>query len=332
MATIYYDRDADLATLKGKTVGIIGYGIQGRGQALNLRDSGVTVLVGQRPGGPNYEHAQHDRFTPQSAAAVAQRADVIMLLAQDTAQADIYKEAIASSLNAGKALGFSHGFNIHHRWIIPPTDVDVFMVAPKGPGSLLRAQYQEGKGIPALLAIHHDATGQAKPIALAYAKGIGCTRAGVLETTFAEETITDNFGEQAVLCGGVSALIQAGFETLVAAGYQPELAYFECLHELKLITDMIYAGGISGMRKRVSDTAKYGDVTRGPRIIDAHVKETMRRILTEIQSEQFAKEWMAEHKQGRPNFTTLMEQGGQHPIEQVGAKLRQMMPWMRDGA
>ena len=332
MATIYYDKDADLNDLKGKTVGVIGYGIQGRGQSLNLRDSGLTVLVGQRPGGPNYALAQADGWTPLSAAEVAQRSDVIVLLAQDTAQSAIYTASVAPHLRKGKALAFSHGFNIHHHWIVPPKDVDVFMIAPKGPGSLLRSQYEEGKGIPALVAVHQDATGRARQIALAYAKGIGCTRAGVLETTFAEETITDNFGEQAVLCGGVSALIQAGFETLVEAGYQPELAYFEVLHELKLITDMIYADGISGMRRRVSDTAKYGDVTRGPRVIDARVKETMRQILKEIQTERFAKEWIAEHEAGRPNFTKLMQQGERHQVEAVGKQLRQMMPWLRNTA
>ncbi len=328
MAKIYYDKDADLKALKGKTVGVIGYGIQGRGQALNLRDSGVTVIVAQRPGGPNYEIAKQDGFKPVSAADATQRADVVILLAQDTAQPQIYRESVAPRLKAGQALGFSHGFSILYRLITPPKSVDVIMVAPKGPGSLLRSQYLEGKGVPALLAVQQDATGRAKQTALAWAKGIGSTRAGVLETTFKEETETDNFGEQAVLCGGVSALIKAGFETLVEAGYQPELAYFECLHELKLITDMIWAGGIQGMRKRISDTAKWGDVSCGPRIIDARVKDAMRQLLREIQSGEFARKWVAEHEAGRPNFTRLMRQDDAHLIEQTGAKLRGMMPWI----
>ncbi|MBI2496351.1 MAG: ketol-acid reductoisomerase [Candidatus Omnitrophica bacterium] len=332
MARIYYDQDADLGVLKGKTVAIIGYGIQGRGQALNLRDSGVKVIVAQRQGGPNYEIAKQDGFAPVSASDAAKKADVILLLAQDTLQKQIYQESIAPNLRSGKALGFSHGFAILYGLVKPPKDVDVVMVAPKGPGSLLRSQFLEGKGVPALLAVEQDASGKAKQLALAWAKGIGATRAGVLETTFKEETETDNFGEQAVLCGGVSALIKAGFETLVEAGYQPELAYFECLHELKLITDMIYASGIQGMRKRVSDTAKWGDVSRGPRVIDARVKETMRQLLREIQSGQFAKEWIAEHEAGRPNFTRLMQQDDQHLIERTGAKLRAMMPWIGDSS
>ncbi len=328
MARIYYDKDADLSFLKGKSVAIIGYGIQGRGQALNLRDSGLKVIVAQRPGGPNYELAKRDGFKPVAAAVAAAKSDVIILLAQDMLQGQIYRQAVAPHLKRGKALGFSHGFAILYGLVTPPANVDVIMIAPKGPGSLVRAQFVEGKGVPALLAVQQDATGRAKQLALAWAKGIGATRAGVLETTFPEETETDNFGEQAVLCGGVSALIKAGFETLVEAGYQPELAYFECLHELKLITDMIYATGIQGMRKRVSDTAKWGDVSRGPRIIDAHVKETLRQLLREIQSGAFAKEWVAEHEAGRPRFTRLMQQDDQHPIEQVGSKLRAMMPWI----
>ena len=328
MARIYYDQDADLKALKDKTVAVIGYGIQGRGQALNLRDSGIKVVVAQRPGGPNYDQAQQDRFKPLSAAEATQRADVVILLTQDTLQAQLYRESIGPCLRRGSALGFSHGFTILYGLIRPPQHVDVIMVAPKGPGSLLRAQFLEGKGVPALLAVDQDATGRARRLALAWAKGIGSTRAGVLETTFKEETETDNFGEQAVLCGGVSALIKAGFETLVEAGYQPELAYFECLHELKLITDMIWATGIQGMRKRVSDTAKYGDISRGPRVIDAHVRDTMRQLLAEIQSGAFAEEWVAEHEAGRPNFTRLMQQDDQHQIEVVGRQLREMMPWI----
>ncbi len=331
MANISYDKDADLGVLKGKTVGIIGYGIQGRGQALNLRDSGVKVIVAQRPGGPNYDIAKQDGFRPMSAAEAAKKADIVILLAQDTLQSQIYRESIAPHVKPGNTLGFSHGFSILYGLVKPPKHVDVVMVAPKGPGSLLRSQFLEGKGVPALLAVHQNATGRAKQTALAWAKGIGSTRAGVLETTFKEETETDNFGEQAVLCGGVSALIKAGFETLVEAGYQPELAYFECLHELKLITDMIYAGGIQGMRKRVSDTAKWGDISRGPRVIDAHVKETMRKLLSEIRSGAFAKEWIAEHEAGRPTFTRLMQEDDNHVIEQVGRKLRAMMPWIAGG-
>lgn len=328
MATIYYDKNADLSALKGKTVAVIGYGIQGRGQALNLRDSGVKVIVAQRPGGPNYDLAKQDGFKPVLASAASATADVIILLAQDMLQRQIYREAIAPNLKPGKALGFSHGFSILYGLIRPPNDVDVIMIAPKGPGSLVRSQFLEGKGVPALLAVHQNATGKAKQLALAWAKGIGATRAGVLETTFKEETETDNFGEQAVLCGGASALIKAGFETLVEAGYQPELAYFECLHELKLITDMIWATGIQGMRQRISDTAKWGDISLGPRVIDARVKETMRQLLREIQSGQFAKEWIAEHEAGRPNFNRLMQQDDAHQIERVGAALRAMMPWI----
>ena len=328
MATIYYDKDADLHVLKGKTVAVIGYGIQGRGQALNLRDSGVKVIVAQRPGGPNYDLAKQDGFAPVSIAEATKQADVIIILTQDTLQAQIYRESIAPNLKAGKTLGFSHGFAILYKLITPPKNVNVIMVAPKGPGSLLRSQFLEGKGVPGLLAVHQDVAGQGRAIALAWAKGIGSTRAGVLETTFKEETETDNFGEQAVLCGGVSALIKAGFETLVEAGYQPELAYFECLHELKLITDMIWASGIQGMRKRVSDTAKWGDVHCGPRIVDERVKEQMRELLKEIQSGQFAKEWIAEHEAGRPNFNRLMQQDESHQIERVGRELRAMMPWI----
>ena len=328
MARIYYDKDADLKFLKGKTVAIVGYGIQGRGQALNLKHSGVKVIVAQRPGGPNYGQAKADGWKPVSAADAAKKADVIILLAQDMLQGDIYRESVAPHLKAGKVLGFSHGFAILYKLIVPPQNVDVVMVAPKGPGALVRTQYLEGKGVPALVAVYQNASGKAKQIALAWAKGIGATRAGVLETTFKEETETDNFGEQAVLCGGASALIKAGFETLVEAGYQPELAYFECLHELKLITDLIWAGGIQGMRKRVSDTAKWGDIKCGPRIVDARVKGAMKELLNEIQSGQFAREWIAEHKAGRPEFTRLMQQDERHPVEVVGRELRGMMPWI----
>ena len=328
MATIYYDKDAQLSALKGKTVAVVGYGIQGRGQAMNLRDSGVKVIVAQRPGGPNYALAKQDGFKPVSAAEAAQKGDIIILLAQDMLQGEIYEESIAPYLKPGKTLGFSHGFAVLYGMVKPPKSVDVILVAPKGPGSLVRSQYLEGKGVPGLIAVYQNATGKAKATALAWARGIGATRAGVLETTFKEETETDNFGEQAVLCGGASALIKAGFETLVEAGYQPELAYFECLHELKLITDLIWAGGIQGMRQRVSDTAKWGDVVSGPRVIDARVKENMKQVLADIQSGTFAREWIAEHKAGRSNFNRLMQQDEQHPVEQVGRKLRALMPWI----
>ena len=326
MAKIYYDSDADLSFIKDKTIGVIGYGIQGRGQALNLRDSGVKVVVSQRPGGPNYETAKKDGFEPVDAGAAARQADIIIILAQDPLQADIYKTSVAPHLSKGKALAFSHGFNIHFKQIVPPKFVDVFMVAPKGPGSLVRRLYEEGKGVPCLVAVFQDATKHCKEIALAYAKGLGGTRAGVIETTFKEETETDLFGEQTVLCGGTSALIKAGFETLVKAGYQPEIAYFECLHELKLITDMIYATGIQGMRKRVSDTAEYGDVTRGPRVVNQRTRAEMKKILKEIQKGKFAKEFLTNYRNGK--FEKFRREDDNHPIERVGAKLRGMMKWL----
>jgi ketol-acid reductoisomerase len=328
MAKIYYDKDADLNLIKNRTVAVIGYGIQGRGQALNLRDSGVKVIVSQRPGGPNYDQAVKDGFQPVSADEAARRSDVVIILAQDPLQAEIYKTAVAPYLSKGKALAFSHGFNIHFRQIVPPRNVDVFMIAPKGPGSLVRRLYEEGKGVPCLVAVYQDATGQAKKLALSYAKALGGTRAGVIETTFKEETETDLFGEQTVLCGGVSALIKAGFETLVKAGYQPEIAYFECLHELKLITDLIYAGGIQGMRKRVSDTAEYGDVTRGPRIVNKRTRQEMQKILKEIQKGKFAKEFLGDYHKGKRNFNKLRHADDRHPIEVVGGRLRGMMKWM----
>ncbi len=328
MAKVYYDKDADLDVLKGRTVGVIGYGIQGRGQALNLRDSGIRVLVSQRSGGPNYDLAVKDGFEPISAEEAAKRSDIIIILAQDPLQQEIYEKSVRPHLTKGKALAFSHGFNIHFKTIVPPADVDVFMVAPKGPGSRVRELYQEGKGVPCLVAVHQNASGKAKEIALAYAKALGGTRAGVIETTFKEETETDLFGEQTVLCGGASALIQAGFETLIEAGYQPELAYFEVLHELKLITDMIYAQGITGMRKRVSDTAEYGDLTRGPRIIGPAVKQEMKKILGEIQSGAFAKEFLADYRSGKARFEELRRKGAAHPVEEIGRRLRSMMKWL----
>ncbi len=326
---IYYDKDADLKYLNGKKIAIIGYGIQGRGQALCLRDSGLDVIVSEMSGTQNYEAALKDGFTPLAAAEAAQKADVIQILTQDHVQAKVYKEAIKPNLKKGKVLVFSHGFNIHFGQIKPPKKVDVIMIAPKGPGALVRKMYEEGKGVPCLVAVYQDASGEAKNIALAYAKGIKGTTAGVIETTFAEETETDLFGEQAVLCGGVSELIKAGFDTLVEAGYQPEIAYFEVLHELKLITDLIQERGISGMRRGVSNTACYGDLTRGPRIINAKTRKEMKKILKEIQKKKFAREWIAENEKGRPNFDRLIKEGDEHLIEKVGKDLRSMMPWMK---
>jgi len=328
MTRIYYDKDADLEILKGKKIAIIGYGIQGRGQALCLRDSGLDVIVAQREGGPNWEQAKKDGFSPVSASQAAKEADIIHVLIQDHLQSDVYKKDILPHLEKGDALGFSHGFNIHYGQIIPPKEIDIFLVAPKGPGALVRRQFEEGKGVPCLVAVFQEYTGKALQLALAYAKGIGGTRAGVLETTFAEETETDLFGEQAVLCGGASELIKAGFETLVSAGYQPEIAYFECLHELKLIVDLIYEGGIQGMRSKVSDTAKYGDITRGRRVIDDRVRNEMKKILSEIQSGEFAREWIMENKANRPVFNALMRRDNNHIIEIVGKKLREMMDWI----
>jgi len=328
MAKIYYDQDANLDLLKGKTVAIIGYGIQGRGQGLCLRDSGVNVVISELADTPNFAQAQEDGFTPVNADEACRQADVIQILTQDHVQAKVYKEAVRPNLKKGKALCFSHGFNIHFKQIKPPKKVDVFMVAPKGPGALVRQMYEEGKGVPCLVAVFQDATGQAKDIALAYAKAVGGTRAGVIETTFEEETETDLFGEQTVLCGGVTELIKAGFDTLINAGYQPEIAYFECLHELKLITDLVYKVGIAGMRSKVSDTAEYGDYSRGPRIITDRTKKEMQKILKEVQSGKFAREWIKENEAGRPNFNKSREDQAKHKIEEVGKELRGMMPWM----
>ncbi len=329
MVKIYYDKDASLNVLKKKKIAIIGYGIQGRAQALNLRDSGLNVIVGELEGTPNYKQAAKDGFQPVSAAEASGNADIIQILTQDHIQPLVYNKEIMPNLKKGKALAFSHGFNIHFNQIVPPKYIDIFMVAPKGPGSLVRQMFEQGKGVPCLLAIFQEYTGKAKKIGLAYAKGIGGTRAGVIETTFAEETETDLFGEQVVLCGGVTELIKAGFETLVEAGYQPEIAYFECLHELKLITDMIYQTGIQGMRKRVSDTAEYGDLTRGKRIISRKTREEMKKILSEIRSGKFAQEWILENQAGRPVFKALSKRDDKHPIEVVGKKLRGMMEWIK---
>ena len=329
MAEIYFDKDANLDVLKDKTIGVIGYGIQGRAQALCLRDSGLKVMVADLEGSANWKKAVEDGFKPASAAEVAKASQVIQILTEDHVQAKVYKTEIAPNLQEGDALVFSHGFNIHFHQIIPPETVDVFMVAPKGPGALVREMYEQDKGVPALLAVHQDHTGKAKELGMAYAKGIGATRAGLIMTTFAEETETDLFGEQVVLCGGVSELIKAGFETLVESGYQPEIAYYEVLHELKLIVDLIQAHGIRGMRKRVSDTAEFGDMTRGPRIITEETRDEMELILGEIQTGEFAREWIMENMTGRPVFRALEAVEADHPIEEIGAKLREMMPWLK---
>lgn len=328
MVTIYYDRDADPAALSGKTVAVIGYGSQGHAHALNLSDSGVRVVVGLKRNSRRWEKVIADGLQVMEADEATKVADVIMILVPDELQATLYREKIEPHLTGGKALAFAHGFNIHFGQISPPDGVDVFMVAPKSPGHLLRRMFKSGQGVPALLAIHSDSTGACKTIGLAYARALGCTKAGVIETTFGEETETDLFGEQAVLCGGVTALIQAGFETLVEAGYQPEIAYFECLHELKLIVDLIYEGGIGRMRYSVSNTAEYGDLTRGPRIIDDTVRMEMKRILSEIRSGTFAREWILENSSGRPVFSALERIGAEHPIESVGERLRSMMSWV----
>jgi ketol-acid reductoisomerase len=325
---VYYDDDADLSVIAGRKVAVIGYGSQGHAHALSLRDSGVDVRVGLPEGSKSRAKAEEQGLrvvTPYEAAA---EADVIMILAPDTAQRKIYAESIAPNLAAGKAIFFGHGLNIRYGLIEPPADVDVAMVAPKGPGHLVRRQYVDGKGVPCLVAVEQDPSGNALALALSYAKAIGGTRAGVIKTTFTEETETDLFGEQAVLCGGTTALVQTGFEVLTEAGYAPEIAYFECLHELKLIVDLMYEGGIARMRYSVSDTAEYGDVTRGPRVINSAVKDEMRKILGEIQNGDFAREWIAEDDEGRPNFHKLQQQGADHPIEAVGKKLRGMMSWV----
>ncbi len=331
MAHVYYDSDADLSRLQGETVAIIGYGSQGHAHALNLRDSGVQVIVGLYPGSRSWAKAEAEGLTVAPVNEAAARAHVIMMLVPDPVQRQVYETSIRDHLASGKTLMFAHGFNIHYNQIVPPSDVDVSMIAPKAPGHRMRELFVEGVGVPALLAVHQDATGQAKATALAYARGIGCTRAGVIETTFREETESDLFGEQAVLCGGVSALIKAGFETLVNAGYQPEVAYFECLHELKLIVDLIYEGGLSYMRYSISDTAEYGDYSRGPRVIDDRVKAEMQKLLTDIQNGTFAREWILENQAGRPSFNAYRRQEAEHPIEEVGRRLRKMMGWLKEG-
>ena len=331
MATLYYDKDADTTLIKGRKVAILGYGSQGHAHALNLADSGVDVRVGLREGSSSKAKAEKAGLKVLNLRDASEEADLIMILLPDTEQPEAYVRDIEPALKEGDALFFAHGFNIHFGQIKPPAFVDVAMVAPKSPGHLVRRTFTEGGGVPSLVAVAQDHSGKARELAISYAYGIGATRAGVLDTTFAEETETDLFGEQAVLCGGVTSLMQAGFDTLVEAGYQPESAYFECLHEMKLIVDLIYEEGISGMRYSVSDTAEYGDMTRGPRVIDEHVRETMRSILDDIRSGKFAEEWVAENKAGRPNFNEMRRKAAEAPIEKVGAELRKMMPFISTG-
>lgn len=327
-AKVYTDKNADLKELQSKTLAVIGFGSQGHAHALNLKDSGCEVIIGLYPGSKSRKVAESFGFQVFDTAEAVRRADVIMIGVPDMRQKEVYENEIAPNLAKGKHLLFSHGLAIHYGLIKPPADIGVIMVAPKGPGHVVRGQYKEGKGVPALIAIHQDPTRQAKKIALAWAKGIGGARAGVLQTSFKEETETDLFGEQAVLCGGTVALIRTGFEVLVEAGYQPEMAYFECLHELKLIVDMINESGISGMRFSISETAKYGDITRGPRVIDARTKKVMKEILKEVQSGKFTKEWVKEYQGGLKNYKRLLQEGEKHPIEKTGQRLRGMMPWI----
>ena len=327
-ATMFYDQDADLGLLKGKTIAIIGYGSQGHAQAQNLRDSGCEVVVGQRPGSANHDLAVKDGFKPVSAAEAAEAGDLVNLLLPDEVTGEVYARDVKPNLRPGDLLLCSHGFNIHFGQVVPPTGVDSALVAPKGPGHLVRSEYVKGGGVPCLIATGDDCTPQGKALALAYAKGIGGTRGGVLQTTFAEETETDLFGEQVVLCGGVSALVKMGFETLVEAGYQPESAYFECLHELKLIVDLMYQGGLNYMRYSISNTAEYGDYTRGPRIVNEQTRVEMKKILAEIQSGQFAREWILENKAGQPGFKATKRREREHPVEQVGKRLRGLMSWI----
>jgi ketol-acid reductoisomerase len=328
VATIFYEQDANPAALKGKTIAIFGYGSQGHAQAQNLRDSGYSVIVGLDPRRPSAALASSDGLEVVPPAEAATRADWIQILTPDETQGEFFESAIRAGLTAGKTLGVSHGFSVHFKTIVPPKDVDVVMIAPKSPGHLVRRVYTEGRGVPALIAIHQDATGRAHELALAYAYGIGSTRAGVLQTTFKEETESDLFGEQAVLCGGLTSLIKKGFETLVEAGYAPEIAYFECLHEVKLIVDLIYEGGLDRMRYSISNTAEYGDLTRGERVVGEDTRAQMKQILAEIQSGQFAKEWIEENRSGGKKFAALRAQEKQHPIEIVGAQLRGMMSWL----
>ncbi len=329
MAKMYYDSDADLAFLEGKTIGVVGYGSQGHAQAQNLKESGLNVIVADVPDSVNWKQAVEDGMTIMTTPELAAKADVIQILTPDELQARIYKSDIAEHMTEGKVLVFSHGFNIHFKQIVPPENVDVIMVAPKGPGHLVRRTYVEGSGVPDLIAVEQDYSGKAKDIALAWAKGIGGTRAGVIETTFKEETETDLFGEQTVLCGGLSHLLISGFETLVEAGYQPEIAYFECVHELKLIVDLIYEGGLATMRYSISDTAEWGDISVGPNIVTPDVKANMKKALKDIQDGTFAKQWILENQAGRPRYNALQRQGKEHQVEKVGAELRKMMPFIK---
>lgn len=329
MAKIHYNEDANLNALQGKTVAIIGYGSQGHAHAQNLRDSGVQVVVGLRQGN-SWDKAVQDGFEVKTVAEATKASDIIQILLPDEIQPDIYKNEIEPNLTDGKALFFAHGFNIHFKAIVPPSNVDVVLIAPKGPGHLVRSVYEEGFGVPALIAVEQDASGHAFEIGMAYAKGIGATKAGVLETTFKEETETDLFGEQTVLCGGVSELVKAGFETLVEAGYQPEIAYFECFHELKLIVDLMYEGGLNGMRHSISNTAEYGDYVSGKRVIGDEAKKAMREVLSEIQDGTFARNWINEHKSGRPNFNRMAQEDRDSQLEKVGSELRSMMSWIKE--
>jgi ketol-acid reductoisomerase len=329
VAKIYYENETNLELIRWKTIGVIGFGSQGHAHALNLKDSGCKVAVAEIVGSKPWQAAQDAGLPVATAEEVAREADIIVMLVPDQFQRQVYYESIERGLSAGKMLMFAHGFNIHFSQIQPPPDIDVTMIAPKAPGHRMRELFAGGLGVPALVAVQQDATGTAKEVALAYAKGVGCARAGVLETTFAEETETDLFGEQTVLCGGVTALVKAAFETLVAAGYQPEIAYFECMHELKLLVDLMHEGGMAYMRYSISDTAEYGDYTRGPKVIDDHVKQSMKQILGNIQSGAFAREWILENQAGRPSFIALRRQNAEHLIEQVGKELRAMMPWLQ---
>jgi ketol-acid reductoisomerase len=328
MTKMFYESDADLKYLTGKKIAVIGYGSQGHAHALNLKESGLDVTVGLRPGRPSWERAQKAGLKVATVAEASAQADVIMILINDEKQGAVYEKEIAPNLKPGKAIGFGHGFAIHFGQVVAPKDVDVFMVAPKGPGHLVRRTYTEGKGVPCLIAVHQDATGNARNIALAWSRGIGGARAGVIETTFKEECESDLFGEQAVLCGGTTQLVKYGFETLVEAGYAPEIAYFECLHELKLIVDLMYEGGMASMRYSVSDTAEFGDYVSGPRVVGPEVKERMKEVLADIQAGKFAKEWIVENQVGRPQFTAIRRQNAEHQIETVGRKLREMMSWL----
>ncbi|TMG02747.1 MAG: ketol-acid reductoisomerase [Chloroflexi bacterium] len=332
MAKIFYENDANLDLIRGKTIGIIGFGSQGHAHALNLRDNGCNVMVGLYPGSKSWQQAQATGLRVGTVEEVARAADIIMILTPDQVQRQVYVDSIEPGLAAGKMLMFAHGFNIHFNQIVPPDDVDVTMIAPKAPGHRMREMFENGVGVPALIAVHQNATENAQQIALAYGRAVGCAKAGIIETTFAEETETDLFGEQTVLCGGVTALVKTAFETLVQAGYQPEIAYFECMHELKLLVDLMHEGGMAYMRYSISDTAEYGDYTRGPRVIDEHVRQQMKQVLNNIRSGAFAREWIIENQAGRPSFYALRRQNQEHMIEKVGAELRGMMPWLKKRA